>query len=130
MIQQGRHIFRFATFADQTFWGGKLKLHETINVLTPRQALALGLKIDSEHLPAAVIQAIQNGTVNLDDPTVTRLLIKLNARWRTHLQHPSRSQKRESCLFLHPHKIILPRPLARREASKSSEPPFSFRPRF
>lgn len=79
MIQQGRHIFRFATFADQTFWGGKLKLHETINALTPRQALALGLKIDSEHLPAAVIQAIQNGTVNLDDPTVTRLLIKLNA---------------------------------------------------
>jgi hypothetical protein len=79
MIQQGRHIFRFATFGDQAFWGGELKLHQTINGLTPRQALALGLKVDSQALPPAVIQAIQSGTVNLDDPTVTRLLIKLNA---------------------------------------------------
>jgi hypothetical protein len=41
--------------------------------------LALGLKIDSDALPSAVIQAIQNGTVNLNDPTVTLLLIKLKA---------------------------------------------------
>jgi len=39
----------------------------------------LGLKVDSEALPPAVIQAVQNGTVNLDDPTVTRLLLKLKA---------------------------------------------------
>jgi hypothetical protein len=37
------------------------------------------LKIDSDALPSAVIQAIQNGTVNLNDPTVTLLLIKLKA---------------------------------------------------
>jgi hypothetical protein len=79
MIQQGRHIFRFDTFGDEAFWGDQLKLHQTINTLTPRQALALGLKIDSQALPSTVIQAIQNGTVNLDDPTVTRLLIKLKA---------------------------------------------------
>jgi len=79
MIQQGRHIFRFDTFGDQAFWGNQLKLHQTINTLTPRQALALGLKIDSAALPPAVIQAIQNGTVNLDDPMVTLLLIKLKA---------------------------------------------------
>jgi len=79
MIQQGRHIFRFDTFGDQAFWGDQLKLHQTINTLTPRQALALGLKIDSAALPPAVIQAIQNGTVNLDDPMVTLLLIKLKA---------------------------------------------------
>src|SRR5207302_8409352 len=66
-------------FGDQAFWGGQLKLHEAINTLTPRQALALGLKLDSEALPPSVIQAIKNGTVNLDDPAVTRLLIKLNA---------------------------------------------------
>ena len=79
MIQEGRQIFRFDTFGDQAFWGGQLKLHQAINTLTPRQALALGLKIDSEVLPPAVIQAIQNGTVNLNDPAVTRLLIKLKA---------------------------------------------------
>jgi len=48
-------------------------------MLTPRQALGLGLKIDSQALPSTVIQAIKNGTVNLDDPAVTRLLIKLKA---------------------------------------------------
>ena len=59
MINQGRHIFRFDTFGDEAFWGGKLKLHETINHLTPNQALNLGLKVDSAALPSTVVQAIQ-----------------------------------------------------------------------
>jgi hypothetical protein len=79
MINQGRHTFRFDTFGDEAFWGGALKLHETINHLTPAQALQLGLKVDSQALPPAVIQAIKSGTVNLNDPSVTLLLIKLNA---------------------------------------------------
>ena len=79
MIHQGRQTFRFDTFGDEAFWGGQLKLHETINHLTPNQALQLGLKVDSQALPAAVIDAIKNGTVNLNDPTVTLLLIKLKA---------------------------------------------------
>ncbi|HXF15031.1 MAG TPA: hypothetical protein VN517_17895 [Terriglobales bacterium] len=79
MIMQGRHTFRFDTFGDEAFWGGQLKLHETINHLTPRQALELGLKVDSQALPPAVIDAIKNGKVNLNDPTVTLLLIKLKA---------------------------------------------------
>src|SRR3954470_601746 len=79
MIEEGRHTFRFDTFGDEAFWGGQLKLHETINHLTPRQALELGLKVDSQALPAAVIDAIKSGKVNLNDPTVTLLLIKLKA---------------------------------------------------
>jgi hypothetical protein len=79
MIQQGRHTFRFDTFGDEAFWGGKLELHRAINNMTPTQALTLGLKVDSDALPPEVIQAIKNGTVNLNDPTVTRLLIKLKA---------------------------------------------------
>jgi len=79
MVDQGRHTFRFDTFGDEAFWGGDLKLHEAINHLSPRQALELGLKVDSDALPPAVIQAIKNGKVNLDDPSVTLLLIKLNA---------------------------------------------------
>ena len=37
------------------------------------------LKVDSDALPPAVIEAIKKGKINLDDPTVTRLLIKLKA---------------------------------------------------
>lgn len=79
MIKQGRRTFRFDTFGDESFWGGQLRLHETINHLSPSQALQLGLKVDSKALPPEVIQAIKKGRVNLNDPTVTRLLIKLNA---------------------------------------------------
>src|SRR3954470_8912996 len=78
MIHQGRDIFRFDTFGDQAFWGGQLKLHQTINKLTPKNALALGLKVDAEALPTSVVDAIKKGKVNLDDPAVTRLLIKNN----------------------------------------------------
>src|SRR3954462_6302898 len=79
MIKQGRHTFRFEIFRDEDFWGGQLKLHETINHLTPRKALELGLKVDSQALPPAVLDAIKMGKVNLNDPTVTLLLIKLKA---------------------------------------------------
>src|SRR4051794_1101368 len=30
MIEQGRHTFRYDTFGDEAFWGGKLKLHQAI----------------------------------------------------------------------------------------------------
>lgn len=59
MIRQGRDIFRFDTFGDQAFWGGQLKLQQAINKLTPQNALALGLKVDAEALPASVVEAIK-----------------------------------------------------------------------
>jgi hypothetical protein len=79
LIDQGRQVFRFDTFGDQVFWGGQLQLHQAINTLTPRNALALGLKVDSDALSPSTIEAIKHGKVNLDDPAVTRLLIKQNA---------------------------------------------------
>lgn len=79
LLSQGRQIFRFDTFGDQAFWGDQLQLHQTINTLTPNQALALGLKVDSEALSPSVIEAIKHGMVNLNDPAVTRMLIKANA---------------------------------------------------
>lgn len=30
MISEGREIFRYDTFGSENFWGGKLRLHETI----------------------------------------------------------------------------------------------------
>jgi len=87
-IRTGRHIFRFDTFGDEAFWGGALKLHQAIEGsrfggvgagLTPRMALALGLKVDSRALPPETADAIRKGKVNLDDPATTLALLKLNA---------------------------------------------------
>src|SRR5215471_4869770 len=88
LIRQGKQTFRFDTFNDQKFWGGILGLHKTIEGanhggigpgLSPKEALALGLKVDVNALPKSLQQAIQNGQVNLDDPGVTLALLKLNA---------------------------------------------------
>jgi cytochrome c len=87
-LEEGRHTFRFDTFGDEKFWGDTLKLHEAIlgsvnggvgPGLSPKQALALGLKVDVDALPADVVNALKNGKVNLDDPMVTMQLLKANA---------------------------------------------------
>ncbi len=57
LVSQGRHIFRFDTFGDEAFWGGQLQLHQAINGLTPRNALNLGLKVDADALPPAVLES-------------------------------------------------------------------------
>src|SRR5215472_7288460 len=88
LIRQGKQTFRFDTFNDQKFWGGTLGLHKTIEGakhggigpgLSPKEALALGLKVDVNALPVSLRQAIKNGQVNLNDPAVTLALLKLNA---------------------------------------------------
>ena len=88
MIATGRDIFRNDTFGDEDFWGGTLKLHQAIEGaanggvgpgVSPKTALAVGLKVDTEALPESIIQAIQKGQVNLDDPKTTLALLKLNA---------------------------------------------------
>src|SRR5215467_4047695 len=79
LIAQGKQIFRFDTFGDQAFWGGTLQLHQAINTLKPTDALALGLKIDSDALTPQQIHAIRKGAINLNDPAVTVQLIKQNA---------------------------------------------------
>jgi hypothetical protein len=79
MIAEGRHTFRYDTFGDQAFWGETLRLHEAVQGVSPKQALALGLKVDSQALPPALQQQIAAGTVNLADPAVTLALLRLNA---------------------------------------------------
>jgi cytochrome c peroxidase len=85
---QGRQIFRFDTFGDEDFWGGTLGLHKAIEGakfggvgpgVSPATALAVGLKVDQDALPLAVVQAIQAGQVDLNDPATTLALLKLNA---------------------------------------------------
>lgn len=88
LFLNGRRIFRFDTFGDEAFWGGQLQLHRAIAGaknggvgpgVSPKTALAVGLKVDSAVIPKKVAAAIRAGKVNLDDPKVTLDLLKLNA---------------------------------------------------
>lgn len=88
MIDEGRKTFRFDTFGDEAFWGDTVHLHQAIEGaalggvgpgVSPATALAVGLKVDSDALPPSVIQALQAGQLNLNDPAVTLALLKLNA---------------------------------------------------
>jgi hypothetical protein len=88
LFDQGKTIFRFDTFGDEAFWGGALQLHRAIEGeqlggvgpgVTPRTALAVGLKVDSQALPDTLKQALAAGQVDLDDPATTLALLKLNA---------------------------------------------------
>jgi hypothetical protein len=87
-VARGRQIFRFDTFGDEDFWGGALKLHQAIEGaklggvgpgVSPKTALAVGLKVDVDALPGALVNELKHGRVNLDDPAVTLALLKLNA---------------------------------------------------
>jgi hypothetical protein len=75
----GQKIFRFDTFGDEQFWTDVLRLHEVIPTVTPEAALKLGLKVDADALPPAVIEGIETGTIRLDNPAVTLELLRLNA---------------------------------------------------
>src|ERR671937_3252268 len=88
LFLDGRQVFRFDTFGDQAVWGGVLGLHKAIEGaklggvgpgISPKQALALGLRVDATALPSDLATAIKAGSVNLDDPAVPVQLLKLNA---------------------------------------------------
>jgi hypothetical protein len=75
----GRSIFRFDTFDDEQLWTDTLRMQDAISNVSPRTALSVGLKVDSDALPPELINALRAGQVNLDDPAVTIQLLKLNA---------------------------------------------------
>ena len=80
LVSQGKDIFRFDTFGDEAQWTDKLRMHEVIAAaVDPRTALSVGLKVDSEALPPAVVQGIQDGSISLTSPATTVALLKLNA---------------------------------------------------
>jgi cytochrome c553 len=80
LVTQGKDIFRFDTFGDEVYWTDTLRMHEVIESgVSPKTALSVGLKVDSDALPDAVKAAIAAGQVNLDDPATTVTLLKLNA---------------------------------------------------
>ncbi len=78
-IAEGKQIFRFDTFGDEQQWTGKLRMTEALSTVDPTTALSVGLKVDSEALPSAVVQGIQNGSIDLKSPATTLALLKLDA---------------------------------------------------
>lgn len=87
-IRKGRKTFRYDTFGDESFWGDGLKLHLAIAGeklggvgpgLSPRDALAVGLKVDVKALPRSLRRALRRGKIDLDDPATTLALLQLDA---------------------------------------------------
>src|SRR5262245_38625167 len=80
MMEQGKQIFRYDTFGDEAYWTDKLKLHQAIQGskfggvgpgVSPKTALAVGLKVDIDALSQPLVNQIKQGGVNLDDPATT-----------------------------------------------------------
>src|SRR5581483_11790475 len=67
----GQRVFRFDTFGDEAFWTDTLRMHQVVQTVSPRTALAVGLKVDADALPPALVAQLTAGQVNLDDPAVT-----------------------------------------------------------
>jgi len=88
LIKNGKEIFRFDTFGDEDFWSGILHIDKAIagkalggfgTGVSPKTALAVGLKVDADALPPQVIEGVTSGDISLDDPATTLALLKLNA---------------------------------------------------
>ena len=88
MMKEGQQTFRFDTFGSEAFWGDALQLHKAIageknggvgSGLSPKTALSVGLKVDSDALPDSLKQQLKEGKVDLDDPATTLALLKLNS---------------------------------------------------
>jgi hypothetical protein len=87
LLEDGREAFRFDTFGDEDFWGGTLQLHQAIEGsafggtgpgITPRTAIALGLKVDADALQDAK-RTLKGAPLDLDSPAATLALLKANA---------------------------------------------------
>ena len=76
---RGQEIFRFDTFGDEQLWTGVLRMHEAIATVSPATALGVGLKVDVQALPPNIIAALKARRIDLKNPAVTTVLLRLNA---------------------------------------------------
>ncbi len=86
----GKNVFRFETFGNEGFWTGTLQLPQGMVAakVTPLQALAAGLSVDIEQVPADMVPILAaelktdlsaKKAPNLNDPAVTVALVEANA---------------------------------------------------
>ena len=79
LVADGRTVFRFDDFGNWRFWTDTLRLHELVQQVEPQTALSLGLKVDADAVPPAVLDAVLGDPSLLEDPAVTRRLLELDA---------------------------------------------------
>ncbi|MCA1826288.1 MAG: hypothetical protein ABR567_19135 [Myxococcales bacterium] len=88
LLEEGRKVFRSDTFGSEAFWGDKLRLHEVLAGekhggtgpgVTPKAALALGLRVDFGAIPSSLGDVIKAHTLSFDDPENTIALLKHDA---------------------------------------------------
>ena len=83
-VAAGKDIFLNETFGNEKFFGETLGLHTVLNGASPKAAVDLGVQVDLGKVPAD-IAAVMTGSdlvakdVALNDPAVTRMLIKAGA---------------------------------------------------
>jgi mono/diheme cytochrome c family protein len=78
--ESGQQVFRFETFGDEAKWTDTLHLNEVVeSSVDPTTALAVGLKVDTDALPASVVAGILDGSISLTSPATTVALLKLDA---------------------------------------------------
>ena len=73
-LLDGQHVFRFDTYGDEAFWTDTLQMHHVVQGVSPKTALAVGLKVDVAALPASLVSQLKAGQVNLDTPATTVLI--------------------------------------------------------
>ena len=75
VVLEGRRIFRFDTFGNEQFWTDTLRMNEVVERnVDPTTALKVGFKVDSDVLPAGILEQ-----VDLTSPATTVALLKMNA---------------------------------------------------
>lgn len=80
VVAEGKQIFRYDTFGDESKWTDTLRMHEVIAAaVDPLTALSVGLKVDAEALPPALVDGIRNGSIDLASADTTVALLELDA---------------------------------------------------
>src|SRR6185436_6196765 len=74
MLDEGRRTFRNDTFGDEVFWSQALNIHQALATVSPRTALAVGLKVDAKAVSPGLL-----ANADLDDPATTATLLRRNA---------------------------------------------------
>lgn len=83
-VTAGKEVFMNETFGNEKFFGDTLGLHTVLNGVAPKDAVALGVQVDINKVPADIV-AVMTGSdlaakdAALNDPAVTKKLIKAGA---------------------------------------------------
>ena len=73
-VNDGQCIFRHDTFGDEQLWTDVMHMQDLVQMLPPTTALAVGLKVDADAVPAGVL-----ASADLTSPATTVALVGFDA---------------------------------------------------